>query len=383
MKLLHVADLHLGKVVHGYSMIEEQRHVLAQIRRVVEARDIDAVLIAGDVYDRSVASEEAVALLDDFLVRLAALSATVCIISGNHDSGDRLNFGRYFFCHQNIHIAGTYEPTLGKVTLADEAGPVHVYLLPYVTKAVMRHAWPEEALDSYDAALRAAIANAEVDFTVRNVLVAHQFVAHGATRPEVGGSEVMAASVGTIEAVGSEVFDGFDYVALGHVHRPQWIGRETVRYAGSPLKYSLREADDEKSMVLVTLGEKGAPIKTARIPFQPRHDLRHVTGTMSALRERAKGEGRAAEDYLYVPLTDEMPVLDAMALVKQFYPNAMKVEFLHRQLPIGEGAAEQTAEEKSFHAWVTEFYTKEGGRAPNEEEWVVLLAAAREAGVAE
>lgn len=383
MKLLHVADLHLGKVVHGYSLIEEQRHILAQILTTVKERHIDAVLVAGDVYDRSVASEDAVALLDDFLVRLAALSTTVFIISGNHDSGDRLNFGRRFFCHQNIHIAGTYAPALGKVTLMDAAGPVHFYLLPYVTKAAMRHAWPEETMDSYDAAIGAAIDHAGVDFTARNVIVAHQFVAHGATRPQVGGSEVMAASVGTIEAIGSEVFDGFDYVALGHVHRPQWIGRETVRYAGSPLKYSLREADDEKSMVLVTLGEKGAPVVTERIPFHPRRDLRHVTGTLGDLRQQAKGEGDAAEDYLYVTLTDETPLLDAMELVKQFYPNAMKVEFAHRQLRELGDAAGSVTEEKSFHDWVTAFYAQEGGSPPNEEEWAVLLAAAREAGVTE
>lgn len=383
MKLLHVADLHLGKVVHGYSMIEEQRHILAQILTTVKAQHIDALLVAGDVYDRSVASEDAVALLDDFLVRLAALSTTVFIISGNHDSGDRLNFGRRFFCHQNIHIAGTYEPTLGKVTLTDAAGPVHFYLLPYVTKAAMRHAWPEEEMDSYDAAIRAAIGHAGVDFTVRSVILAHQFVAHGATRPEVGGSEVMAASVGTIEAIGSEVFDGFDYVALGHIHRPQWIGRETVCYAGSPLKYSLREAKDKKSMVLVTLGEKGAPAATERIFFQPRHDLRHVTGTLAELRQKAKGEGGAAEDYLYVTLTDETPVLDAMELVKQFYPNAMKVEFIHRRIREIGAAEGSAAEEKSFHDWVTAFYAQEGGGVPSDEEWAVLLAAAREAGVTE
>ena len=238
-------------------------------------------------------------------------------------------------------------------------------------------------MDSYDAAIGAAIDHAGVDFTARNVIVAHQFVAHGATRPQVGGSEVMAASVGTIEAIGSEVFDGFDYVALGHVHRPQWIGRETVRYAGSPLKYSLREADDEKSMVLVTLGEKGAPVVTERIPFHPRRDLRHVTGTLGDLRQQAKGEGDAAEDYLYVTLTDETPLLDAMDLVKQFYPNAMKVEFAHRQLRELGDAAGSVTEEKSFHDWVTAFYAQEGGGAPNDEEWAVLLAAAREAGVTE
>ena len=381
MKLLHLADLHLGKVVHGYSMLEEQRHVLAQILRVVEARHVDAVLVAGDVYDRSVPSEDAVALLDDFLVQLSRLAVAVLIISGNHDSGDRLNFGQRFFCHQNIHIAGTYEPTLGKVTLTDDVGAVHFYLLPYVTKAAMRHAWPEEGIDSYDMAIRAAITHAEVDFTARNVLLAHQFVAHGATRPEVGGSEVMAASVGTIEAIGSEVFDGFDYVALGHVHRPQWMGRETVRYAGSPLKYSLREADDKKSMVLVTLGEKGAPMALEPILFQPQHDLRRVTGSMAALREQAKGEGHAVEDYMYVRLTEETPLLDAMALVKQFYPNAMKVEFLHRQRQGRSETAEQVREEKSFRDWVTEFYAQEEGDTPNEEEWAVLLAAAREARV--
>lgn len=381
MKFLHVADLHLGKVVHGYSMIEEQRHILTQIWRTVKEQHVDAVLIAGDVYDRSVASEEAVALLDDFLVQLSALSTAVFLISGNHDSGDRLNFGRRFFRHQNIHIAGTYEPTLGKVTLEDEVGAVHVYLLPYVTKAAMRHAWPEETMDSYDAAIRAAILHAEVDFSARNVLVAHQFVAHGTVRPEVGGSEVMAASVGTIEAIESGVFDGFDYVALGHIHRPQWIGRASVCYAGSPLKYSLREANDKKSMVLVTLGEKTAPVRPVRIPFSPRRDLRHVEGTMAELRQKAKKDGDAAEDYLYVTLTDEIPVLDAMDLVKQFYPNAMKVEFSCRAHRILGEVAMEAGEEKSFADWVTAFYTQEGGVPPTEEEWAVLTAAAQEAGV--
>ena len=379
MRLLHLADLHLGKVVHGYSMIEEQRYILRQILAAAEEQKVDAVLIAGDVYDRAVASEEAVRLFDEFLVRLAALSLEVFVISGNHDSGERLNYGRRFFQKQRIHIAGTYEASLGRVTLTDEHGAVNFYLLPFVTKATLRHAWPEEEITSYDEAIATALKHAEVDFTARNVILAHQFVAHGDSRPTLGGSEIIAPSVGTIEAIGSQVFDGFDYAALGHVHRPQWIGRETVRYAGSPLKYSLREANDEKTMALVTLEAKGdAEVKT--LSLRPRRDLRRVEGKLADLRAAAE----ATDDYLYVTLTDELPVLNAMELVRQFYPNTMKVDFAPGGVRERKAAATQRApEEKDFASLVREFYAREGGAAPTQEEWAVLNEAAREAGVVE
>ena len=380
MRLLHLADLHLGKVVHGYSMIEEQHYILRQILAAAEEQKVDAVLIAGDVYDRAVASEEAVRLFDEFLVRLAALSLEVFVISGNHDSGERLNYGRRFFQKQRIHIAGTYEASLGKVTLTDEYGAVNFYLLPFVTKAALRHAWPEEEITSYDAAIATALKHAEVDFAARNVILAHQFVAHGDSRPALGGSEIIAPSVGTIEAIGSQVFDGFDYVALGHVHRPQWIGRKTVCYAGSPLKYSLREANDEKTMVLVTLGPKGEDPDPKTLSLRPRRDLRRVEGTLAELRAEVK----APDDYLYVTLTDELPVLNAMELVRQFYPNTMKVDFAPGGVRERKAAATQKApEEKDFASLVREFYAREGGSAPTQEEWAVLNEAAREAGVVE
>lgn len=378
MRLLHLADLHLGKVIYGYSMIEDQRYILQQVLETAAHERVDAVLMAGDIYDRSVASEEAVHLFDWFLVELAALSVAVLIIGGNHDSGERLNYGRRLFADSRIHIAGTYAPDLGKVTLEDAFGPVHFYLLPFVQRATLRRAWPEDGIDSLTAAMATAVGHGAVDFSARNVLLTHQFVAHGEARPEVGGSEVMAASVGTIEAIGSEVFDGFDYVAMGHIHRPQWIGRETLRYAGSPLKYSLREAQDKKSVPLVTLGEKGA-VQVELLPLSPLRDLRHVAGALEKLRETAQG----TEDYMHVTLTDEVPVLDAMALVKQIYPHTMKVDFESARLRARRTAAPAVAEGKNFAELVKDFYAAGDEAPPSDEEWSVLLDAARDAGVIE
>ena len=379
MKFLHLADLHLGKTVNEISMIEDQQDMLLKkIVPMAKEQGADAVLVAGDVYDKRVPTEAAVELLDDFLAALAALSVSVFLISGNHDSDERLNFGSRLFRAKGIYIAGTYEGEIPHETLMDAHGPVHVWMLPFVKSSTVRHFHPEEEIESYEAAVAAALRHAQIPWEERNVLLAHQFVA-GGRDPELAGSELSAAHVGTVERVGCAVFDGFDYVALGHIHRPQRMERETLRYAGSPLKYSLREIGDMKTAPLVTLGSKG-DVQVELLPLSPLREMRHIKGPLAELVNPAHLE--SPEDYIYATLTDEGTIPDAMAHLRHAYPNAMKLDYenshtraLRRQAILAD------MEEKSFEEILREFYGQQIGGEPSPEEWGILMDAAREAGV--
>ena len=266
MKLIHLSDLHLGKRVNECSMLEDQQYILGEILRIIDSEAPDAVLIAGDVYDKSVPSAEAVTLLDDFLVQLASRRVQTCLISGNHDSAERLSFGGRLMDAAGIHIAPVYDGSLTPLTLSDEHGPVDIYLLPFLKPVQVRRFFPDEDIESYTDAMAAVLRAANVDTARRNVLVAHQFVA-GAVPCE---SEEF--SVGGTDNVAVCVFDDFDYVALGHIHGPQKVGRETVRYCGTPLKYSFSEVSHKKSVTVVEMGEKGS-VGIRTVPLVPRRDM--------------------------------------------------------------------------------------------------------------
>lgn len=321
MIFLHLADLHLGKRVNGFSMLEDQAHILRQILAILDDEQPDGVLIAGDVYDKSVPSVEAVGLLDSFLTELRARGVPVLLISGNHDSPERLAFGGRVMDSCGIHISPVYDGALAPVTLHDEFGPVHVWLLPFVKPAHVRRWFPDADIESYTDAVAEAVAHMDIDTAARNVLVTHQFVT-GGTR---SGSEEL--SVGGTDNIDSGVFAPFDYVALGHLHGAQHIGRETIRYAGSPLKYSFSEARQHKSVTVVTLGEKG-DVQVRTVALTPLRELREIRGSYDELTARSFYEHTTyRSDYLHLILTDEQDVFDAMSRLRTIYPYLMTLDY--------------------------------------------------------
>lgn len=331
MRLIHLSDLHIGKRVNEFSMLEDQEYILKEILGIIDDEQPDGVIIAGDVYDKSVPSEEAVKLLDSFLTSLAKRKLQVYIISGNHDSAAKLAFASSLIDLSGIHISPVYDSaqiaTMGDglvrpYKLEDGKGQVaNIYMLPFVKPAMVRAVFPDEADDikDYTDACHVAVEHMDVDEKVTNILVAHQFVT-GAVRSE---SE---ENVGGLDNVDVSVFDSFDYVALGHIHGPQKVGRETVRYCGTPLKYSLSEANHTKSVTVVDIPEN-KKIEIRTVPLVPMHELREVKGTFDELMDRRNYEGTAVDDYLYVVLTDEDDVPDALGKLRTVYPNVMKLGY--------------------------------------------------------
>jgi len=320
MKLIHLSDLHIGKRVNEISMLEEQEYILLQILHLIDEEKADAVLIAGDVYDKSVPSAEAVTLLDDFLCSLSQRNLPVLIISGNHDSPERLAFGNRLLERSGIHISPVYNGKAESVTLADAHGDVTFWLLPFLKPAHVKRFFPEETIESYTDAIRVAIGNMGIDTEKRNVLLTHQFVTGSVT------CESEEISVGGSDNVDASVFEAFDYVALGHIHGPQNIGSNKIRYCGTPLKYSFSEEQHHKSVTVVNLGTKGA-LELQLCPLTPLHDLRSIRGTFAALTDSTFYEGTATQDYLQVILTDEEDVPEALGRLRAIYPNIMKLRY--------------------------------------------------------
>ena len=320
MKLFHLSDLHIGKRYETTSLLEDQEYILLQILRYVDEEKPDAVMICGDVYDKSVPSAEAVALFDDFLCRLGKRKLPVLIISGNHDSPERLAFGGRLMEGAGIYLSPVYSGEVKPVTLSDEYGCVRLWLLPFLKPAHVRRYYPEAEIESYTDALQVAIQNMSLDRNDRNVLLTHQFVT-GAQSCE---SEEL--SVGGSDNVDASVFDDFDYVALGHIHGPQNIGTNRIRYCGTPLKYSFSEADHYKSVTVVELKEKGQ-LHLRTLPLVPKRDMRQIRGTFSEVTDKAFYSLTATEDYLHITLTDEEDVPEAMGRLRVVYPNLLKLSY--------------------------------------------------------
>ena len=320
MKLIHLSDLHIGKRVNEVSMIEDQEYILLQILRIIDDEQPHAVMICGDVYDKSVPSAEAVTLFDDFLSRLAERDIPVLIISGNHDSPERLAFGKRLLERANIHISPVYDGNTASVTLTDSHGEVDFWLLPFIKPAHVRRFYPDETIESYTDALRVAVAQMGVDTAKRNVLLTHQFV----TGADTCDSEEI--SVGGSDNVDASVFDDFDYVALGHIHGAQNIGSSRIRYCGTPLKYSFSEAGHHKSVTVVKLGKKG-DLELELRPLLPRRDLRIIRGTFEEVTEKSFYEATNTNDYLQITLTDEEDVPEALGKLRIIYPNLMKLTY--------------------------------------------------------
>lgn len=328
MKFLHISDLHIGKRVNEFSMIEDQRHILGQILQIAKTEQADAVLIAGDIYDKPVPSAEAVQMFDWFLTGLADLGKKVLAVSGNHDSPERIAFGGELMRGRGVYVSPVYRGETLEVALQDSYGEIRVHLLPFVKPATVRHALEERPEDeggirlpeSYQEAAEIAIRRMKIDEKARNILVAHQFVT-GAGRCD---SEEVA--VGGMDNVDARVFNAFDYVALGHIHSPQSVGRETVRYCGTPLKYSFSEAEQEKSVTIVELREKGQ-LTVSTVPLIPLHDMRKIRGAYLEVMSKSFYQDRDREDYMQITLTDEEDIPDGMQRLRTVYPNLMRLVY--------------------------------------------------------
>ena len=352
MKLFHLSDLHIGKRVNEFSMIEDQKYILTQILYAADQEKPDGILISGDVYDRTIPTAEAVQMFDAFLTRLSEQKIPAFIISGNHDSAERLAFGSSLMGKSGIYFSKVYDRTVEKIPMQDAYGTVWIYLLPFLRPSTIRHALPERAEEVQSAAdaVRIALEQTKIDEKERNVLLAHQFVT-GAKR-----CDAEELQVGDVDQIPAELFASFEYVALGHIHSPQKVGRETVRYCGAPLKYSFSEAGQEKSITVVELKEKGS-VDLRTIPLKPLHDLRKIRGTYLEVTAKSFYENRDCEDYLQVTLTDEEDVPDGMAKLRTIYPNLMRLGYDNKRTRSNaEVRAAERVEEKSELELFQEFY---------------------------
>lgn len=325
---MHLADLHLGKRVNGFSMMEDQEYILNRILEIMEEEQPDGLLIAGDVYDKTIPPAEAVRLMDDFLTAVAAKHVPVFLISGNHDSAERVAFGHQLMQGSGIWISPVYDGTIRHHTLEDRWGEVNIYLIPFLRPSVVRSFFPDVEIEDYTDALRTIIEDLQVDTSRRNVVLAHQFVTAAGALPETCDSEQL--SVGGLDRVDGSVFSPFDYTALGHLHGPQRVGSETIRYAGSPLKYSFSELHQKKSVMVAELREKGET-EIRQIPLQPRREMIELRGTFEEILAEARQKGEPQTDYYHMILTDEIDVVDALSRLREYYPNIMLLDYDNRR----------------------------------------------------
>ena len=347
---MHLSDLHLGKRVYEFSMYEDQKYILKQILEIAGEQKADAVLISGDVYDKPIPPAEAVQLFDDFLTALSDRKVPVYVISGNHDSAERLSFGARLMTQSSVFMSAAFHGTVQKYSLQDEYGTVNFYLLPFLKPTIVRQAYPEAEIGSYQEAVQYVLAQTPVEKSQRNVLLAHQFVTGAKT------SESEEILVGGLDNMDDSLFDDFDYVALGHIHTPQKIGRETVRYCGTPLKYSFSEAKRDKSVTMVELQEKGS-VQLQEIPLHPLHDLREIKGSYEELTARKNYAGTKTDDYLHITLTDEEDIPDVMDRLHTIYPGIMKLDYDNlRTRTMNQIDAVQQVQDKTPVQLFAEFY---------------------------
>ena len=373
MKVLHVSDLHIGKRVNGISMLDDQRYILRQILDIAEKRQVNVLLIAGDVYDKASPSAEAVTVFDAFLTDAVAAGLRVLAIPGNHDSAERIAYAQGLLEKQGVCLPPVYAGEVERVELEDEHGPVEFWLLPFLKPGDVRRFFPDEEIgDDYSAALRAVLGACAIDQRKRNVVLSHQLVTAYGTAPDRADDEI---KLGGMDNVDVSVYDAFDYVALGHVHRPQRVGRDTVRYSGSPLKYSFSEARYGKSVALIELGEKkpsddvGECVSFELIPLVPLHDVREVRGTLADVLAMGTAHD-ASQDYLHITLSDEHPQLDAMAKIHEVFPNAMMLDYDNVTVLIDRPQTQLTADPDSMDTLdlFSVFYESQVGNSLDDEQ---------------
>ena len=362
LKFLHLSDLHIGKRVYGFSMLEDQSYILSRILEIAAGEKPDGVILAGDIYDKAVPSAEAVRLMDEFLTALAREGIRIFMVSGNHDSPERIAFGAELMKKNKVYVSPVYDGKISHITMEDEYGTVTVWLLPFIKPAIVRHVFPEQEIETYQDAVRTVLQHIHIDTAERNILVAHQFVT-GAARCE---SEELF--VGGIDNVDASLFDRFDYTALGHIHSPQQIGRPEVCYCGTPLKYSFSEAGQVKTVTVLELYEKGVT-KLRRIPLIPLRDMRRLRGSYMEVTDRSFYINSNTEDYLQITLTDEEDIPDGMLKLRAIYPNLMRLEYDNKRTSMdqeidGGRPKEQKTELELFE----EFFALQNNRPMSTEQ---------------
>ena len=366
MKIMRLSDLHIGKKVNEYSMLQDQIYILKEILRIINNEKVETVIIAGDVYDRSLPPNEALELFDEFLYQLSGRNVNVFVISGNHDSPERISYGGRMMTENKIFLSPVYDGNVKPITLNDDYGEVNFYLLPFVRPADIRRYFPDENIENYTDAVKVAIDNMNVDFNERNILVTHQFV----TGAELSESEDII--VGGTDNVSGKVFDGFDYVALGHIHREQTVGKDNIRYCGTPLKYSFSEAKNIKSVTILDFNDKGN-IEYSKIPLTPFRDMREIRGTYYELTLKSSYESTNTEDYLHITLTDEEDIPDAIGKLRSIYPNIMKLDYDNlRTRGSGTVDAIENIESKSPFELFADLFKQQNNQDMSEEQEEIM-----------
>lgn len=363
MKFIHLSDLHLGKRVNEFSMSEDQEYILTKIINIIDEQKPDGVIIAGDVYDKSVPSAEAVELFDDFLVCLAKRDLKVFVISGNHDSAERIAFGGRLMDKSGIYMSPVFDGKVEPITLKDDFGDVNTYMLPFIKPSNVRRFYPENEIVTYTDAVKTVVDSMEIDVSKRNVLVTHQFVT-GAVR-----SESEDISVGGTDNVDASVFESFDYVALGHIHSSQKCGGEYIRYSGTPLKYSFSEANDKKTVTVVEMNDKGN-ISLDFIPLVPKRDMVEIKGTYDELTLKSFYENTTyQDDYIHITLTDEEDIPDVLTKLRVIYKNIMKLDYDNKRTrTMNEIDGAENVKEKTPFEHFSEFYELQNGQPLSDEQ---------------
>ncbi|SHE95905.1 exonuclease SbcCD subunit D [Alkalibacter saccharofermentans] len=356
MIFMHMADLHIGKRVNEFNMLEDQRYILKQALSIAQNNKVDVMLLAGDIYDKSLPPGEAVALLDEFLTDIVHNGMKAVVVSGNHDSPERLAFGRKLMQSEGVYVSGVFNGEMNILSLRDDFGLVNIYMLPFIKPLHVKKYFPKNEIDSYTQAVKTVIDNAKVEDKMRNVLIAHQFVVSSGVEPMRSDSENI--SVGGLDHVEASAFDIFDYVALGHLHHPQSIGRDAVRYAGSPLKYSFSEAGakKEKSVTIIEMKDK-KNIKISKIPLTPLRDMVEIKGPLKDLLDPENHKHQGLDNYIHATLTDNEEIIDAISKIRSVYPNVMKIDFENSRTKTVEAdsVAKDVTEKTSFQLF-EEFY---------------------------
>ena len=368
MRFLHIADLHLGKQMNDLSLLADQEAALDQVIQIADAEKVDAVLIAGDVYQRTSPQAEAMALFDRFVSRLAEAGKKIFVISGNHDSALRISYFASLVKDAGVHVTEAFDGEMQHVTLQDAEGEMTVWMLPFLRPAQVKRALPEEKITSYQDAVQAVLRHANVDFKKRNLLMCHQFI----LGCEVSDSEEL--SVGSLDHMDGAIFDGFDYVALGHIHKPQKVLRDTLRYAGSPLKYSFSEAQHKKSVVIVDMQEKGN-VQVRLVPLYPLHDVRLIEGKLDEIMQMPY-----SEDYVWITIHDELPPPDAKVTLSVNFPNMMKFSVVNSRTKFDlDVSAAEAMENKTVAELFSDFYRLQNNdQPPGEMHMQVLEKVIRE-----
>ncbi len=364
MKFLHIADLHLGKRLNGVSFLEDQIFLLNQISELAAAEHADAVIIAGDVYQKASPQSDAVAAFDAFVTRLAASGICVLVISGNHDSAQRISYFSALVRSAGVYVSEEFTGTVQTVTLSDALGEVHFGLLPFLKPIQVRRFYPDEKIETYEDAVRAVLRHSPIDPSARNVLVCHQFVAGAET------CDSEEAAVGGLDCVDASVFDGYDYVALGHIHGPQRITRDAVRYAGSLMKYSFSEVKHRKSVTVAELLEKGN-LRLRTVPLTPPHDMRAVEGMLSNIMVMPY-----SEDYIWVTIHDELPPPDARVTISTVFPNLLKFSVVNSKTKMDvDVLARDQMESKSVPELFSDFYRLQNNDVAPCERHIEMLTS--------